>query len=860
MPTIREAFEAAVRLHQAGRLEEADQVYRQILGADPGNADAWHLRGVLASQVSQHDIAIQSIGKALTLRPDFAEAYNNLGLVFDAKGNGEDAIACYRRAVALKPTYAGAHFNLGNALKVQGQIREAVACYQRAIEASPSLSNAHYNLGVAFQELGQMPAAVQSYRRVVELDPHHAGAHNNLSVILMVRGDAAGAEAHARSALAARPSDADALNNLGTALAGQARLDDAASCFRQAVEAQPDYAEAYAGLANIFKERQKYDEAIQYYRRALELKPGLAGALNNLGNVFKELEQSDEAAACYLRALEVDPQLSEARFGLGIVLLLQGREIEAADCFRRVIAQKPALADAYINLAACLRSREDAPVAIDCCRRALELEPNAVQAHINLGCALRAIDRLDEAVAHFQRALELDPEFASAHAHLGGASKEMGRMEDAVAWYRRAVELGPSEPLIQSDFLYALHFTPGWNSRAIYEEHRHWNERYVAPLCAHIQPHGNDRSPDRRLRVGYVSPDFRNHVQALFMMPLLAAHDRAEVEIFCYSGVTRPDQVTERLQSHADDWRDIAGLSDDRASELIRRDKIDILVDLTMHMARSRPLLFARKPAPVQVCWLAYPGTTGLTTIDYRLTDPLLDPAGMFEPYYSEQSWRLLDTFWCYDPLTEEPGVNALPATTSGCVKFGCLNNFCKVNDAVLRLWARVMREVSGSRLLLLAPQGSARERTLGIFEQEGITRDRICFADFLPQPDYLAQYHRIDIGLDTFPYNGHTTSLDSYWMGVPVVTLVGNTVVGRAGLSQLTNLGLKQLIAETPERFVEIAVELAGDLERLRTLRSSLREQMRSSPLMDAPRFARNIEAAYREMWRRWCAAKQAT
>jgi len=306
----------------------------------------------------------------------------------------------------------------------------------------------------------------------------------------------------------------------------------------------------------------------------------------------------------------------------------------------------------------------------------------------------------------------------------------------------------------------------------------------------------------------------------------------------------------------ADVWRDISGSSDETVTKLIREDRIDVLVDLTMHMAGSRPLVFARKPAPVQVCWLAYPGTTGLTAIDYRLTDPQLDPPGLFDRFCSEKSFRLPETFWCYDPLTSEPAVGPLPALANGHVTFGCLNNFCKVNEGVLRLWARVMKAVAGSRLLLLAPQGSARERTLNLFQHEGISRDRICFTRFRPRLDYLAQYHHIDIGLDTFPYNGHTTSLDSYWMGVPVVTLVGDTVVGRAGLSQLTNLGLMELVAETPEAFIESAIRLASDLDRLQALRATLRERMRSSPLMDAPRFARNIEAAYREMWRRWCAA----
>jgi predicted O-linked N-acetylglucosamine transferase (SPINDLY family) len=296
------------------------------------------------------------------------------------------------------------------------------------------------------------------------------------------------------------------------------------------------------------------------------------------------------------------------------------------------------------------------------------------------------------------------------------------------------------------------------------------------------------------------------------------------------------------------------GLLPDQAAQLVRDDQIDVLVDLTMHMNRHHLTLFARKPAPVQVCWLAYPGTTGLSAIDYRLTDPHLDPPGLFERFYAEESIRLPDTFWCYDPLTSEPAVNGLPALDNGYVTFGSLNNFCKVNDTTLKLWASVMKAVDRSRLVMLADEGSHRQRALDVFEQQGIAPERVTFFARHPRHQYLALYHGIDLGLDTLPYNGHTTSLDAYWMGVPVVTLVGSTVVGRAGLSQLTNLGLRDLVAETPDQYVAIASKLARDLDRLGPLRQTLRATMQSSPLMDAQRFTRGIEQAYRTMWQRWC------
>jgi predicted O-linked N-acetylglucosamine transferase (SPINDLY family) len=336
------------------------------------------------------------------------------------------------------------------------------------------------------------------------------------------------------------------------------------------------------------------------------------------------------------------------------------------------------------------------------------------------------------------------------------------------------------------------------------------------------------------------------------MFPLLRHHDRRRFEIFCYSDVQRPDEWTRGLLGASEHARGIAGVGDEAVADQIRADGIDVLVDLTMHMECSRLLVFARRPAPVQACWLAYPGTTGLAAMDYRLTDPYLDPLDGDPGAYSETTIRLPETFWCYDPLTRDEGVTPLPARRAGYVRFGCLNNFLKVGDGVIALWAAVMREVPGSKLTMLAPRGDARDRTLRSFQAHGVESDRVDFVEYQARTGYLATYRSIDVCLDTFPYGGHTTSLDAFWMGVPVVTLVGATVVGRAGLSQATNLGLPELVARSPEEYARIVVGLCGDLERLADLRAGLRSRMERSPLMDAARFARGIEEAYVEMWRR--------
>ena len=526
--------------------------------------------------------------------------------------------------------------------------------------------------------------------------------------------------------------------------------------------------------------------------------------------------------------------------------------LDAAEAqYRAIVAFDPALADVHYNLGSLLSRRTRLVEAAAAYERALGIRPDFPEAACNLGATRESLGQLDEAEALFRTALRLRPDFPAAWNNLGGVLKDLGRMDEAMGSFDRAVALAPDQARLGSNRLFAMHYSPAYDAPALLQAARHWSERHAAPLAGAGTPHDNDPAPARRLRVGYVSGYFRAHCQALFIEPVLTHHDHQDFEIVCYSDVIHPDGVTGRLKAAADVWRETGSLDDAGLAELIRHDGIDVLVDLTLHMAGDRLMAFARRPAPVQVTWLGYPGTTGLPAIGYRLTDPWLDPPGVTDGGYAEQSVRLPDSFWCYDPHAELPPVNPLPAASTGQVTFGCLNNFCKVHAGVLSVWARVLQAVPGSRLLMLAPPGASRNR---VREHLGVSADRVQFVAYQPRAEYLQHYQRIDLGLDTFPYNGHTTSLDAFWMGVPVVSLSGTTAVSRAGLSLLSNLGLANLAATTPDEYVAVAVRLAADRARLAGLRAGLRRRMAGSPLMDAGRFTRNLEESYRDLWRRWC------
>jgi predicted O-linked N-acetylglucosamine transferase (SPINDLY family) len=669
-----------------------------------------------------------------------------------------------------------------------------------------------------YYRAGQLREAEQLYLQLLQVDAGQADASHMLGLIAGQSGQYALAVDYLQAAIRLKPDFADARNNLGNVFILQSKLPEAVECFREAVRSRPDFAAAH----------------------------------NNLGNALRQLGYVDLAVASLREALRLRPDYEEARRNLS--LALQAQEQRDAEARSFGVGNRPDDAEIYFNRALALSQQGKYEEAATNYQQALRLRPGSAGAHNNLGNIFVRQGKFPEAVESFRQALACKPDFAQAYGNLGDALRELGFLDESLAAHRSALTLDPTVAFIHSSMILTLNYHPGYDAGAIKEECARWNRTHAEPLKQLIQPHANHADPERRLRIGYVSGDFREHVDAFFLNPLLSSHDHEHYEIVCYANVQRPDAMTERLRGYADLWRSTVELADQQVAELVRSDQIDILVDLEMHAAHNRLLVFARKPAPVQAAWLGYPGTTGLSTMDYRLTDPYLDPPGLFDAFYSEKSIRLPETFWCYDPLIDGLAVNALPALETGNITFGCLNGISKINEGCLALWADVLRKVPGSRLLLRAPRGRAWEWIIATFQKEGIALSRIELLENMPRPEYLATYQRIDLGLDPLPYNGHTTSLDAFWMGVPTLTLLGQRVVGRAGYSQLCNLGLSELAAQTREEYVELVASWAGDLSRLQQLRACLRERMRQSPLMDGKRFARHMEEAYRHMWQRWC------
>jgi protein O-GlcNAc transferase len=643
------------------------------------------------------------------------------------------------------------------------------------------------SLALSHHRSGNLSLAEQLYRQVLAADPRQADAWHLLGVIAHQRGDYSTAVESIGSAVNLQPASAVFRTSLGSALGMLGRPKEAEACFREAIRLRPDYTAAYSNLGNALLDQARLQEAETVLREAVSINPDVAEAHNNLGNSLWAQGRPADAAPHYETAIRINPKYADAHCNLGIVLKQQGRH--------------------------------------------------------------------SEAVASFYRALQINPRYADAHANLGSTLQFLGRRREAVEHMRQALRIAPVHVKAHSSLLCALNYDPNISQAELLAEHRKFGELHDG-VQGSPPTYLNVRDPDRRLRLGYVSPDFHHHAAAYFIEPMLAHHDRSQVEVFLYAEVPAPDHMTARFMQMGHHWRATWGMTHRQASELIRADQIDILVDLAGHTAHHGLMTFVDRPAPVQVAYLGYPNTTGMSAIRYRLTDAVLDPPDE-PPLYTEQLVRLPAGYCCFQPPQNAPPVNALPATTTGRVTFGSLHTLAKLNSDVLDHWCRVLQALPESRVLIFRDSLSGEMRQVMELEflHRGIAADRIELRHQVSREQgHLVVYHDIDIALDAFPWSGHTTTCEALWMGVPVITLRGRRHAGRLSSSVLTSAGHPEWIAENPDQTIDLAVKLAGDLPALARTRADLRAAVAASPLCDATAFTRGLEQTYRTLWRDWC------
>lgn len=810
----------------AKRFDAAERLYRRVLDGAPEHPGALEGLGLVALQSRRPQDGLRWLERARQGEPRNARVLAHLGIAQRQCGQLAEAVASYRGSVELDPQ-PNTLINLGRAERELGHLDEAINAFQRAISLHNTFAVGWSVLSNALREAGRLEDAVSAARTAVGIDPWLGDGHLNEGVALHKLGQLAEAAVSYAAASTLAASRNAALANLRVALGDarlqpNARLPVAAALARRVFE-QPQDATAWLLLARSQRDAKRLAVAMTCFDRAAELGGGDVVHVES-AELLCEIGKVEEAQRRVRRAFERE----------------SGSELELYRALASWVTRVPRF-----------------EVVSSAWHAILEKCPDDAFSLLNLGVALQRQGRPTLATQLMRRAIARLPGAFEPFVNLGAALADQGQFEAAHEAYRRALELNPDANAVASNRLFCMHFDPHLSPDELLAEHLAYGRRFAAAPAT--RGFSGTREPERRLRVGYVSADFRWHPVSYFLGPVLEQHDRGAFELFCYSDAEVTDAQTTRLRGFVENFRETAGWTDARFAEQVASDQIDILVDLAGHTARNRLAAFARRLAPVQVSWIGYFNTTGLASMDYRLADAYSVPPEA-ERFWIERIVRLPRTANCFwHPPGPEPA--PAPCLQRGAITFGCFNNPAKITRPVVATFARLLREVPGSRLILkyggFADPG-LRQKYQGWFASEGIGEDRLEIQGHSGVKRFLLAFSQIDIALDPFPYSGETTALHTLWMGVPFVAFEGPTLVQRLASRVLRVTGLDEWVAHSEDEYVAIARSLASDPERLARLRRELRPRLEASPLFDHAGFTRELEAAFREMWRTYCAAPQ--
>jgi predicted O-linked N-acetylglucosamine transferase (SPINDLY family) len=619
--------------------------------------------------------------------------------------------------------------------------------------------------------------------------------------------------------LSKKPDHSDALHLLGVLAHHTGQHENAYSLIQKAISISPQVPMFYYNLGAVCHALDNFEEAIQNYKKALSLNPNYAEVYSNMGNSLKSLGKIDEAIACYQKAIQL----------------------------------KPDFADAYNNLGTAFNQLHNFSEALANFQKTLTLNPTCMEVLHNIGNAYKDQMQLSEAVLWYQKALTLLPGHPEVCNNLGCVLQSQGKIGEGISCFEMAVEHRPGYAEAHSNLLFGLHYQDDVDPESLFQQHLAWDIQHGSGITHPSAIRQLIPDSNNRIHIGYLSPDFRQHSVAYFIEPVLKTHDPHRFNITCYSDTFDPDDVTQRIKGLNWGWRDISRISDGRLFDLIQADGVHILIDLAGHTARNRLKVFARKPAPIQISYIGYPNTTGLKAMDYRITDSLADPPGVTDCWHTEKLIRLSGSFLCYQQPDDAPEVSDLPAISTIGITFASFNNRAKITETVIRTWSTILNLIPGARLIIksreLADTATCRE-LVKQFEDCHVNPEQLELIGFLPFRSHLALYHRVDVALDTFPYNGTTTTCEAFWMGVPVIALKGASHISRVGVSLLTSVGLDSFIADSLEDYIQKAIVLSQDLTLLSSIRSRLREMTRASPLMDAKTLTRSLEQVYETIW----------
>nr|GLL46184.1 probable UDP-N-acetylglucosamine--peptide N-acetylglucosaminyltransferase SPINDLY [Ipomoea trifida] len=793
-------------LRSRNKFSDALTIYEKVLEKDSGNVEALIGKGICLQMQNMARPAFECFSEAIRLEPQNACALTHCGILYKDEGRLVEAAESYQKALRADSSYKAAAeclaivlTDLGTSLKLAGNTQEGIQKYYEAIEIDQHYAPAYYNLGVIYSEMMQYDLALRCYEKAALERPMYAEAYCNMGVIYKNRGDLESAIACYERCLAVSPNFEIAKNNMAIALTD----------FGTKVKLEGDI-----------------DQGVAYYKKALYYNWHYADAMYNLGVAYGEMLNFDMAIVFYELAFHFNPQCAEACNNLGVIY----------------------------------KDRDNIDKAVECYQKALSIKPNFSQSLNNLGVVYTVQGKMDAAQSMIQKAIIANPTYAEAYNNLGVLYRDAGNISLAIEAYEQCLKIDSDSRNAGQNRLLAMNYINEGTDDKLYEAHRDWGRRFMR-LFPQYTSWDNPKDPERQLIIGYVSPDYFTHSVSYFIEAPLTYHDYANYKLVIYSAVVKADAKTnkfrDRVLKKGGVWRDIYGIDEKKVASMVREDKVDILVELTGHTANNKLGMMACRPAPVQVTWIGYPNTTGLPTIDYRITDALADPPDTKQKHI-EELVRLPECFLCYTPSPEVGPVSSTPALSNGFVTFGSFNNLAKITPKVLQVWARILCAVPNSRLIVKCKPfccDSVRQGFLSTMEQLGLEPQRV---DLLPlillNHDHMQAYSLMDISLDTFPYAGTTTTCESLFMGVPCVTMGGSVHAHNVGVSLLKTVGLENLVAKNEDEYVQLALQLASDLTALSKLRLSLRDLMLKSPLCDGPKFGQNLEEIYRSIWRRYC------
>ncbi|BCL60562.1 hypothetical protein DGMP_12550 [Desulfomarina profundi] len=769
------------------------------------------------------------------------------------QGNMVEAERTARSLLKLYPDDAQTWKILGAVRRQLGDFNEALTAMKRSVTFSPRDYICLRNIAVILCDLGKYQEAEKYCRKALKINPHYPDAFNTLGSALRSQKRYQEAEKAFRKAMKLAPDTADACINLALVLNETGSYEEAEKLYGRALKAHPDSAECYCGLSLTLLSLGRLEEAETECRRALELNPEYPAALNSLGTILHEQQRLDEAEICYRKAIQFKPGYIEALHNLGKTLSSLNRTGEAIPCFQQIVQQNPEHPEAWFNLGNCFADRGDNSKALIHYEKGLVNRSDDKKLWLNHGNTCKKQGLLTKAENSYRMALQLDSNYKKALNNLGNILQEQARFDESETVFRTVLKKYPNSQDAFGNLLFLLNYHPDKSAEEIFEEYRLFDDKFGLPLTPASQVYRNSRNPNRRLKIGYVCPQFCKHPVLNFLEPLLASHNRRNVELYGYSDVLREDEVTDRYRTYMDHWIDTAEMSDRQMATEILADKIDILVDLAGHTERNRLAVFATKPAPVSIHWLDFGYTTGLSAIDYYLADTIVVPEGC-EHLFAETPWRLDRPSFSYRPSPGMGDVNDLPAKRNGYITFGCLSRAVRINYKTIRTWSEILRQVKDSKLILNSgsfADPEMQENMASQFAAHGIERDRLEIGYTSPPWD---SFRSMDIGLDCFPHNSGTTLYETLYMGIPFITLADRPSVGRLGSTILEGLGHPEWIARDELEYIDITTRLTENLDQLAILRTSLRSEMEKSLLMDEKDFADKVEKAYRQMFLQWC------